>query len=214
MIGIYKITSPSKKVYVGQSIDINRRFKDYKYLQCKEQPALYNSFMKHNVENHKFEVILECNIEDLNYYERCFQEIYNSIENGLNCFYVAYEGKNGKHSEKTKLKLKNRIVSKETREKLRILKLGTKQTKEHIEKSRLARMGYKHSQETKEKIINSKKSKIDPKSKMVIDLEVGFIYNSATECFLYNKDYIKVTYKVFCRKLQGLRKNNTKFNYI
>ena len=29
MIGIYKITSPSGKVYIGQSIDIERRWKKY-----------------------------------------------------------------------------------------------------------------------------------------------------------------------------------------
>jgi len=34
MIGIYKITSPSGKVYIGQSKDLNKRKKDYqKYIK-------------------------------------------------------------------------------------------------------------------------------------------------------------------------------------
>lgn len=43
MIGIYKITNPKGKVYIGQSIDINERFKTYSYLKCKNQTKLYNS---------------------------------------------------------------------------------------------------------------------------------------------------------------------------
>ena len=45
-IGIYKITSPSNKIYIGKSNNINRRFKEYIKLRCKQQPKLYNSFKK------------------------------------------------------------------------------------------------------------------------------------------------------------------------
>ena len=38
MIGIYKITSPSGKVYVGQSKDLIRRKKDYeKYIKTSNR---------------------------------------------------------------------------------------------------------------------------------------------------------------------------------
>ena len=56
MIGIYKITSPSGKVYVGQSVNIERRLKEYKILKCKKQVKLYNSFIKYGFENHKIEI--------------------------------------------------------------------------------------------------------------------------------------------------------------
>lgn len=79
MIGIYKITSPSNRIYVGQSKRIERRFRDYKLLlQCKTQVLLYRSFLKHGVENHSFEVIEQCSIELLNERERHWQEILNS----------------------------------------------------------------------------------------------------------------------------------------
>ena len=35
MIGIYKITSPTGKIYIGQSINLKRRFRDYKKLTNK-----------------------------------------------------------------------------------------------------------------------------------------------------------------------------------
>ena len=41
LIGIYKITSPSNKIYIGQSLDIDRRFKTYKNInKVKRQPAI------------------------------------------------------------------------------------------------------------------------------------------------------------------------------
>ena len=41
VVGIYKITSPSGKIYIGQSIDIQKRFKHYKQLHnCKNPEKL------------------------------------------------------------------------------------------------------------------------------------------------------------------------------
>lgn len=57
MVGIYKIISPSGKIYIGQSVNITRRFKQYKRLQCPQQTHLYNSFLKYGVNYHKFEVV-------------------------------------------------------------------------------------------------------------------------------------------------------------
>ena len=89
MIGIYKITSPSKRVYIGQSVNINSRCIHYKNLHCKTQIKLYNSIVKYGWENHKFEVIEECEVHLLNERERYWQEHYEVIgKNGLNCMYV------------------------------------------------------------------------------------------------------------------------------
>lgn len=60
MVGIYKITSPSGKIYIGQSRDIDRRFREYKNMRCKTQQKLYCSFISHGVENHIFEIIEIC----------------------------------------------------------------------------------------------------------------------------------------------------------
>lgn len=54
IIGIYKITSPSGKIYIGQSVDIHRRWLDYKRAKYNRSYKLYCSFKKHGVLNHIF----------------------------------------------------------------------------------------------------------------------------------------------------------------
>ena len=104
MIGIYKITNLiNKKVYIGQSTNIKKRWSDYKRLNCKGQPLLYRSLKKYGVENHKFEIITECDFENLNKFERYYQDIYNVCgKNGLNCKLVGIA-----------LKVKRRLGNKE-----------------------------------------------------------------------------------------------------
>lgn len=54
---IYKITSPSGKVYIGQSKDLKKRFRSYK--NCKpSQKVIKRSISKYGYENHIFEVLL------------------------------------------------------------------------------------------------------------------------------------------------------------
>src|SRR4051812_47004190 len=57
--GIYKITSPTGSVYIGQSINIYKRKKAYSVKDCSKQRLLYNSIIKYGWEAHTFEVIEE-----------------------------------------------------------------------------------------------------------------------------------------------------------
>lgn len=92
MIGIYKITNPNNKVYIGQSIDIQRRFNEHKrYNKQDYKNKLYNSFNKYGYDNHTFEIIEECLVEKLNERERYYQDLYNCVENGLNILYTNTE---------------------------------------------------------------------------------------------------------------------------
>lgn len=59
-IGIYKITSPSGKIYIGQSVDIENRFKTYLRYSCKSQPKLLASLKSYGSENHIYEILLIC----------------------------------------------------------------------------------------------------------------------------------------------------------
>jgi group I intron endonuclease len=109
-IGIYKITSPSNKIYVGQSVNIDKRFKNYftdktKYINQKK---LFNSINKYGIKNHIFEIIELCKIEELNNKERYYQEFFNCVGlNGLNCKFTNTNDKSGRLSEETKLKIGN-----------------------------------------------------------------------------------------------------------
>lgn len=59
IFGIYKITSPSNKIYIGQSRDIINRKYRYKSGNVSRQRMLYASLKKYGWENHKFEIIHE-----------------------------------------------------------------------------------------------------------------------------------------------------------
>ena len=105
--GIYKWTSPSGKVYVGQSLDLKRRLSTYKQPKQKRQPKLYNSFKKYGVGNHEFEILEECSIESLNVRERYWQDYYDVLGiNGLNCRLTGIDDRTGKLSEETIEKMK------------------------------------------------------------------------------------------------------------
>jgi group I intron endonuclease len=84
-IFIYRITSPSGRIYIGKSKNVKNRWADYKRLHCKSQTKLYNSFNKYGVENHIFEVIDEVPLEESNTSECYYISLYDSCKNGLNC---------------------------------------------------------------------------------------------------------------------------------
>ena len=83
--GIYKITSPIGEIYIGQSCNIENRFKQYYTQRCTEQPKLFKSLCKYGYINHIFEVIEECDKSLLNKQESHYQKFYNVLEKGLNC---------------------------------------------------------------------------------------------------------------------------------
>ena len=86
MIGIYKITSPSGKVYIGQSIDIERRHRQYKRGKLGTQFRLDRSFKKYGFNKHKITILIQCEEHELNEYEFYYQNLYECIgPNGLNC---------------------------------------------------------------------------------------------------------------------------------
>lgn len=128
MIGIYKITNPKNRIYIGQSIDIYFRFSCYRKNKCVSQPKLYNSLLKYGHESHLFEVLEECSIDRLNDLERYYQDLFNVIKNGLNCVLSSTDNRRGVMSQETKDKIsmahKGKTISEETRMKLRIINLG------------------------------------------------------------------------------------------
>jgi group I intron endonuclease len=119
IVGIYKITNPKGKIYVGQSTNLKKREEDYKKLKCKGQTKLYNSLKKYGFENHKFEIIETCFLEKLNKREIYWGLHYEVLEeNGLNL----------------KLGNANGLLNKETKQKIRKAMLGKKQSEETINK--------------------------------------------------------------------------------
>lgn len=105
--GIYKITNPEGKVYVGQSVDINARWEQYKRLNCKKQKNLFNSFCKYGYSNHIFEIITECDYDYLNELEKKYISQYNCCEIGLNIM-------NGNSYKKLKKEIKIKKIKEDS----------------------------------------------------------------------------------------------------
>jgi group I intron endonuclease len=101
-IGVYKITSPTNKIYIGQSINIERRYKEYSKSNCKNQTKLFLSLKKHGFENHKFEIIEECDVSILEERETYWKLFYKVLEIPSLCCRI--DGKFGYDSIETKNK--------------------------------------------------------------------------------------------------------------
>lgn len=102
MIGIYKITNPEGKIYIGCTINWSRRLNEYQSLKVKGQSKIYDSLLYHGVKNHFFEFIEECSSDNLYEREITWITFYNSVENGLN---IRLGGRNGNLTQNTKDKI-------------------------------------------------------------------------------------------------------------
>lgn len=149
MRGIYKITSPNNKIYIGQSVNIENRFSQYERLKCERQPILYNSLKKYGYENHIFEII-ELVTDDTLLIERetHWKNYYNVLDvPSLCCRIDGKGGKMSKHScDKLSVSIKkywDSLTEEEYNE--RITK--HKQTEDSIKKLKLNLIGKKKSEE-------------------------------------------------------------------
>ena len=169
--GIYKITSPTGKIYIGQSVDIERRWADHRSMPKSDKGnLLYNSFLSHGVDSHKFEILERCSKEMLNERERYYIKKYDTFdtEHGLNLTKggdskVVFSKKTLQKMSEAKKGVRSKHLigykhSKETRDILRKKSMGNKNwlgkhhSEETKEKLRQANLGKKHSEETKEKL--------------------------------------------------------------
>jgi group I intron endonuclease len=201
MIGVYKITNPNGKIYIGSSINIEKRIKHYNSVSCKNQTKLYNSIKKYGWENHKLEIIKECEIEQLYHFERFYGEKYNVLSSdGLNLILPKIgELKVG--------------VSDETRLKMSISKQGNKNTflgKTHTQEAKLkislSQLGRKHTLEHRMKVSMNNAKNL---AKIVIDKNTGVFYESCKEV----SDLYGIKNSTMRARLNGTNKNNTQFSY-
>lgn len=88
MTGIYKITNIlNGNSYIGLSKDIEKRWKYHKtqYNWTRENhKILYQAFQKYGIENFTFEVLEECEIENLGEREQFYIDKFQSNINGYN----------------------------------------------------------------------------------------------------------------------------------
>jgi len=225
MIGIYKITSPSNKIYIGKSFNIINRFKRYKKLLCKEQPKLYRSFKKYGTENHIFEIIEKFDsieLKDLNNKEIYYIKLFNSKEKGLNCT----NGGDGilgfKHTKETVKNMSDRLKGKPSKFK------GSHHSTESKNKISLKNKGRKLSEQNKQIISKAAKNRViskERKQQILKDLNTGrrntskkilnkltnVVFVSATKA--YNSESFSFSSRHFRRMLNNESPNHTNYEY-
>lgn len=174
MIGIYKITSPSGRVYIGQSWDILHRWVDYGRLTARYQRLLCFSFNKYGKKSHKFEVVHELPPDVSQEVMNNYEDVYISAhrEAGVSLLNLRGAGANGKPADETRKKqsearrgkkpwnygLRNHLKP-EVVETIRKKATGVKQSKETIEKRMLQIRGRKNSDKHKY-AVGAKKAKL------------------------------------------------------
>lgn len=214
--GIYKITSPSGKMYIGRSVNILARFNYYKYSKNNYQRKLCNSFKKYGLDKHKFEIIVSGDFNNslLNELERHYIQLYNTFNNGLNLT-AGGEGLEGmKHTEETKKLLSSLKIGKKFSEEylknMSLVRIGVKRgsfSAEHREKISKSHFGIRPSEESRLKMSNSHKGK-SVNGKKVKCTITGKIWGSIKEC--WEDKYTKLCcFENFRRMLVGKRENIT-----
>lgn len=153
--GIYKITNPLGFVYVGQSVNILSRFRQYKCLHNKSQRLIHQSILEYGFNNHSCEIIEETIKDLLNERERFWQEYYTDLGISLNLDLQKTSTKKAKRHKSTCEKLrKNSIGHKRN--------VGRKRNLESVEKTRLWHLGRKRSELSKIKMRLSASYKSKP----------------------------------------------------
>lgn len=177
MVGIYKITNPKGKVYIGQSVNIEKRWKCYYKLKDKSKfrSRIHESINKYGVDFHKFEIIEECLIEQLNERERYWQDQYDVLGiNGLNLILTTCNSLSGYFSDETKRRITesktgHSMYNEEWKNKISEGNKGKKRTEEMklaMNHPKPKGFGEKLSKILKGKINNGKKFSQETKNKM------------------------------------------------
>ena len=220
MVGIYKITNPNGRVYIGQSQNITNRMKNYMGLDCKKQPRLHRSLLKYGYDLHLFEIIEECLFEELNIRERYYQELYDVLSSkGMNCYLTETNVLPRKLSQETKDKISNSMLGKRNNYK-GINDIKTKNytiNKKVITSKKVIKIKSYKSFENVERYINGRirynKTRIykSMEDRLILNLETGIFYNNATEVANTYTHYKKSTLMGY---LRGHSPNKTSFIYV
>lgn len=153
--GIYGLRNKiNGKWYVGQSLNVKKRWRKYRRYDCKSQRKLLGAMKKYGIDSFDMVLLEECDGVSwiLDYREMYWIRHYDSIENGYN---IREGGSHGK-------------MSLESRKRMSVAGKGKKKpsrSADYLEHMRMAQMGKKQSEETKRKrSLAMKGRKMPPRS--------------------------------------------------
>lgn len=86
MMGIYKITNLlTGQVYIGQSVDIHRRWQEHCRDSKKNKSLIAKAISEFGKENFSFQILEECSFQELDDKESSYIKEYNCVyPNGYN----------------------------------------------------------------------------------------------------------------------------------
>ena len=233
---IYKITSPSQRIYIGQSRDFEDRQRHYLKLKCSNQPRLYNSLVKYGVENHRFEIVENCKFFEMNKQERYWQDYYEVLSRkGLNCILTETEelpriyhqsvldnmrkaqllkdtsGENNPNWGNTWNDEQRKIAS-DRMHSPEYSRVGIKSSFETCMKISIAKMGYSHKPETIEKMkkVEKPKGADSPVAKAVFDTLFRKLYWCVEDAAIV----FGIKPSTLASYLSGARRNPTTLVYL
>jgi len=83
--GVYKIVSPTGRIYIGQTNNIKRRIIEHRYNSKRLNTKLYSSIKKYGLDNHNISMIFYSDVQhERDAMEMFYISYYKSIDLGLN----------------------------------------------------------------------------------------------------------------------------------
>jgi group I intron endonuclease len=187
IICVYKITSPSGKVYIGSTVNWRERLSAYNRLDCEKQTKLYSSLKKYGPEKHIFEVVEYCSIDCLRQKEHYYGQLFNVLsKHGLNHKLPKFG--EGFVSVSEEFRLANGI-----RKKGNTYTKGRKygpNVRAKISASKKGISNGPHTKETKEKMSASAMGGKNHNAIILLNIETGIYYECFKDAaFAYNMKY-------------------------
>ena len=152
-MGIYMIRNIiNNKMYIGQTNDFKRRWSDHKKNlrgNRHDNHELQKDWNEYGENNFEFKIIKECSEDELDILEQKFIEEFKTFDNGYNYTLGGVGWKGAKHSDESKSKISDNHADVKGKN---APFYGRKHTKESKDKMRMAKIGKKASKETKDKL--------------------------------------------------------------
>lgn len=191
---VYLITSPSGKMYIGQTYCLKKRFIKYANINCHDQGRLYEEIKLYGWENMKIKFLFEgLSSKQLLYdLEKHYIQLYNTFDSihGLNTQSGGISGFR---------------ISKEGKKNLSISHCGYKHTPEQKAKISKSNSGKKRNSS-----VLYKMKEYSTHNKLVLNLETGIFYVSSSQAAEAHN--IKRT--TLTAMLTGQNLNRTSLKYI
>lgn len=181
---IYKIETPSKRVYIGQTIDLDTRKRYYSNNNCERQKVLFNSLKKYGFDSCKFDIIEEVLNDDLDKKERYYIDYFKSNISK----YPEFKGLNLTDGG---VGVRGYVWNDEQRANLSKVRIGNDYAK-----------GFIHTTETRSKISDAQK-------KLILDESTGVFYFGLKEA----GNAINISSITLGSWLRGFSPNKSKLKY-